>query len=596
MNQTEKQIFCADANICAILAKCNSQNKWELWGLSDVSETGEAKYETRLFTNHEFDDVEPINTTNGHSHIRVLNENIWDEIVFIEHKKAINKPIEPEWSGYLQWEGHFPRPSMSKSIPYLRLRFSYEDENESIESLVERGAGKNHTVLIDQIETVRLHESEQRDERLMAVIDYFLKNGIDINAKDEWGETALMSAAHSSTDVVNLLLQNGANINDKDHCGTTAIWRACNGLNIDVVKLLLANGAEVDSQCFLVMFRKYSVDTNELQILIELSQLLFNKNINVDARNACSGINDSGTAALSCVAKFKDPDNCQNFSKFFLEKQIALLEFLLDNGADINAVNNKGKTALMYAVKSENKHIAEYLLEHGADANIKDNAGNTALTYAQINSVRIIGKLRKKMDVKQASKKTYKINNNAIPNQGKTLNLYQFTYHIIPYLANEVFTGNLSYDALNDKDWIIHTVEQTYNVSFNWADFEVNNIQKIFFEGKSSILMILYTFPEPSEISLAKFALLTIDIEDKDFGTYYTLEKTDNDNIWMMCGVEITAQAQDNDDLSDTLYTHLNFGPVRYEATAENFMRDVFMRMSDDNRKLGFLKYIKDDL
>ena len=32
MNKTEKQIFCADADMCAIIAKCSSQNKWELWG------------------------------------------------------------------------------------------------------------------------------------------------------------------------------------------------------------------------------------------------------------------------------------------------------------------------------------------------------------------------------------------------------------------------------------------------------------------------------------------------------------------------------------------------------------------------------------
>jgi len=584
MKQTEKQIFCADATICAIVAKRNSKNKWELWGLSSVSETGEAEYETRLFKDYEFDDVESVNTTSGRTHIRVLYENSWDEIVFIEHKKAINKPIEPVWNS----TGHFPRLPKSKSVPYLRLEFFNEDENESIESLVERGAGKHQTILIDQIETARLHHSEKRDERLMTVIDYFFKNGIDVNAKDEKGNTALMAAAgYCSADVVNLLLQNGANINDKDNWGTTAMNLACYDLNIDVVKLLLANGAEVDSQCFLDMFTTPFVDTDELQILIELSKLLFNENLNINTMQGWG----SGSTALMYVAGFENA-NDENYSELFLEKQVALLEFLLDNGADINAVTNDGMTALMCAIKSKNKHVAEYLLERGADANIKDTSGNTALTYAQIYSVKIIGKLRKKMNVEQA----YQINNNAIPNQGKTLNLYQFAYRIIPYLANEVFTGNLSYDLLSDKDRIRRIVEETYDVSFNWADFAVDNIQKTFLKGKPDVLMILYTFPEPSEPALAKFASLTMDIENKFFGQYYTLEKTDNDNVWMVGGVEFVPQTQSDNDLSDTLYAHLNYGPVRYEPTPANFMHDVFTRLSADDSQFSFLDRYKDDL
>ncbi|MDR2651489.1 MAG: hypothetical protein LBC68_04130, partial [Prevotellaceae bacterium] len=75
MSNIEKQIFCADPHICAIIAKRNLQNKWELWGLSDVLETGEAKYETRLFQENEYDAVEAVNTTSGRTHIKLLQDN-----------------------------------------------------------------------------------------------------------------------------------------------------------------------------------------------------------------------------------------------------------------------------------------------------------------------------------------------------------------------------------------------------------------------------------------------------------------------------------------------------------------------------------------
>jgi len=259
-------------------------------------------------------------------------------VVLIEHKKASDKKINPEWLTRSYVNPIYP--------PLLMLSYDPEDENESIESLVERGAGKNQAVLIDQIKAAEYHFSEGREERLLSVIDYFLKNGIDVNAKDEWGETALMAAAYYSADIVNLLLKNGAKINDKVNGGSTALNNACCYLNIDIVKLLLANGAVVDSECIFDIIEQ----------------------------------NDS--------LEIED-----------IENQITLLQLILDNGADINEQNKKGKTALMLAIEYENKSIAEYLLQQGADVNIKDNEGGTALTYAQKNSVRILGKLRKKMNM-----------------------------------------------------------------------------------------------------------------------------------------------------------------------------------------------------
>jgi len=314
MSITEKQIFCADANMCAIIAKRNSQNKWELWGLSNVLEIGEAKYETRLFKDDEYDAIEPINTTSGHTHIKVLKDNIWSEIVFIENKKAANKPIEPNWRTC------FSNP------PLLELSFDYEDEKESIESLVERGAGQNQTVLIDQINTAEFHYWQGRNKRLLAVIDYFLKNGIDVNTKDEWGQTALMLA--------------------------------CRYLNIDVVKLLLANGANINSECCLEIFAQWDTSVNEIeiQIQIELFKLLWSNNIDVNIRNS------KGKTALMYIVQYSD----NHEPVLLFEKQMELLKLILDKGADVNLRDNEGKTALMYAVESKKYAIEEYLLQQGA--------------------------------------------------------------------------------------------------------------------------------------------------------------------------------------------------------------------------------------
>jgi len=49
--------------------------------------------------------------------------------------------------------------------------------------------------------------------------------------------------------------------------------------------------------------------------------------------------------------------------------------FLIQEGADINAQNNKGNTPLHYAVKHRNQKVIDLLIECGAKSDIKNNAG-----------------------------------------------------------------------------------------------------------------------------------------------------------------------------------------------------------------------------
>lgn len=78
-----------------------------------------------------------------------------------------------------------------------------------------------------------------------------------------------------------------------------------------------------------------------------------------------------------------------------------VVNFLLENGADVNAKNNSGKTALIVAAFKGYTDVVKLLLEKGADTNVKANNGDTALTVAEKNGHIEIVHLLEKAETKK---------------------------------------------------------------------------------------------------------------------------------------------------------------------------------------------------
>ncbi len=75
---------------------------------------------------------------------------------------------------------------------------------------------------------------------------------------------------------------------------------------------------------------------------------------------------EEGTTALMCIA-----------SSFFASNRAEVIKFLVNRGADVNARNDNGETAMIVAYN--NADSVKALIEAGADVNIRDNEGNTAM-------------------------------------------------------------------------------------------------------------------------------------------------------------------------------------------------------------------------
>ena len=73
--------------------------------------------------------------------------------------------------------------------------------------------------------------------------------------------------------------------------------------------------------------------------------------------------------------------------------EFQVVESLLADGADVNAIDNKGRKALGWAAYKGHTEIVKLLLENGADVNAETNEGTTALMLAAEKSHLEIAKL-----------------------------------------------------------------------------------------------------------------------------------------------------------------------------------------------------------
>ena len=150
-----------------------------------------------------------------------------------------------------------------------------------------------------------------------------LARGMDPNSVDPNGEPMLVVASRAGFEpTVDALLRAGAKVDAKNGFGDTAIMVAALGGHLVLVKKLHARGAE---------------------------------------------INPAGWTPLSYAATNGNTE---------------VARYLLDIGANPNALSPNGTTALMMAVRGGHADTVELLLAKGADVNVRNQNGASALAWA----------------------------------------------------------------------------------------------------------------------------------------------------------------------------------------------------------------------
>ena len=158
-------------------------------------------------------------------------------------------------------------------------------------------------------------------------------------------------------EIAQILIEAGAPVNPS----VTGLWSpladAAFGKHFEIMKLLIQSGAKVDAldhRGVTLLANSGFFDATVTTILLE------------------AGADPNATDRAGATALMKA-------SGYGLKESIKVL---IEHHADVNRKDGKGRTALMHAASGRRSDAIPILLENGADPNVRDSEGSSALDYA----------------------------------------------------------------------------------------------------------------------------------------------------------------------------------------------------------------------
>ena len=239
-------------------------------------------------------------------------------------------------------------------------------------------------------------------EGFLSLIKLLIKRGVDLHEeKDSAGRTPLMWAAYKGhTSVVRFLLEQGVDINAQSQSGRIALMWAIAGGRLNIVRLLVKSGADlnlrdnnakVKALTWARVKKLYGADYLLSQAVgdgsLEEIKKKYDSHRDMRLINALASEEQRGKVKFLLAKNDFDPyaedDRGWTALMWAMEQNyIEEAKELISKGCDVNAVDKEGWSVLRWAVEYDQVDIVKILLESGADVNVQDKEERTALMDA----------------------------------------------------------------------------------------------------------------------------------------------------------------------------------------------------------------------
>lgn len=196
--------------------------------------------------------------------------------------------------------------------------------------------------------------------------DNLIKQGLDVNSRDEEGNTMLYYVLTHNKDLLmaKKLIEAGADVNAPSANGMTPLVIATSKANELQLQKMMINTMDFEEQKEIVEAKVNEEIEYEMNRAIAMLQMLIEQGADINQETPL------GTPLMSASTSDWNKD---------------MVEILLEKGAKVNQQDKNGRTALFYAQVFDCQQISQMLLAGGADIAIKDNNGKTYLEVENIN-------------------------------------------------------------------------------------------------------------------------------------------------------------------------------------------------------------------
>lgn len=225
------------------------------------------------------------------------------------------------------------------------------------------------------------------------VAKFLLHSGADMDGDASKAALILCCACIGELDAFSQLLSHLADPFPKASESLVGMLdRANDAIDLDLIKMLVARGANPSAPAIGEMTplvaAACSGRPDVVEYFLELDATVMSTDYGGSLALAGAGLSGS-VAVARLLVDHGAPVNLSRPASAYAPLMVgaffgreAIVEFLLQHGAKVNAAAHDGKTALMLAAAADKPKVVETLLEHDANVHAKDREGRTALRHA----------------------------------------------------------------------------------------------------------------------------------------------------------------------------------------------------------------------